>query len=275
MKDLIRISILVAILFVSCEEQMIPIPEAPDATEGRVMIIEEFTGVSCPPCALAIETLNAIIDENKGSILVYGIHAGTQTDPLEDSKYDFRYKDAEVLELNFNPGGKPAASFNRVTLNNGRKTQINHNTWQPIIDVELVKPQVAEILMKSTYDPETRQAQIDLSMIPLEDIDGEISVHMVIAENNLIDPQIKQGTGTVKDFEHNHVMKKSLTGDIQGAFLTENATTGTIYRYSASYTLPDEVNGEWIPENMEIIAFVTAKDRDGEVQQATKIDLVE
>lgn len=275
MKDLIKISIVLAVFFVSCEEQMIPIPEAPEATEGRVMLIEDMTGVTCPPCALAIEVLDAAIEENKGSIVVYGVHGIIQSDPTDDSKYDFRYEDAANLELAFNPPGKPAASFNRISFANGKKTKISHTTWQPIIDAELVKPQVAELLVKSTFDTESRQAQIDLSMIPTEDISGEINVHIVIAESHLIDPQLKQGTGLILDFEHNHVMKKSLTGGIQGSFLTSDATSGTIYRHTASYTLPEEVNGEWIPENMEIIAFVTAQDRDGEVQQAAKIALVE
>jgi len=106
-------------------------------------------------------------------------------------------------------------------------------------------------------------------MIPLEDIGGEINVHVVITESHLIDPQKSQTQGIIKDFEHNHVFKKSLTGGIQGK------GRGEIYRYNESYTLPDEVNGEWIAENMEVIAFVTATDRDGEVQQAAQIHLVE
>lgn len=275
MKNLIKLSILLSVIAMSCEEQMIMIPEAPDATEGRVMLIEDMTGANCPPCHEAILLLDEFILENKGSIILYGVHGIIQSEPIEDSKYDFRYEDAQNLEREFNPPGKPAASFNRITFSNGTKVKINSATWASFIDGELVKPQVAELLVKSTYDSESRQAEIDLSMIPLEDISGEVSVHVVITESHLIDPQKSQSQGVIKDFEHNHVYKKSLTGGIQGSFLATDAQSGEIYRYKASYTLPEEINGEWIPENMEVVAFITASDRNNEVQQAAQVHLTE
>lgn len=277
MKNLIKIAVLIAVISTSCEEQMIPIPEAPQVAEGRVILIEDMTGVNCPPCQGAIVLLEGVIEQNKGSVIVYGVHGKIQSEPIEDSKYDFRYEDAANLERDFNPPGKPAASFNRINIDGvaGKKVKIGFNTWQPYIDAELVKPQVAEVKINSVYNSETRVAEIEVAMIPLEDIDGEINVHVVITESHLIDPQKSQTQGVIKEFEHNHVFKKSLTGGIQGKGLTTDAKSGEIYRYNESYTLPDEDNGEWIAENMEVIAFVTATDRDGEVQQAAQIHLVE
>ena len=54
-----------------------------------------------------------------------------------------------------------------------------------------------------------------------------------------------------------------------------DAIADEIIRKTYTYTVPEEVNGEWIPENMEITAFITSKDRDGEVQQAAQIHLTE
>lgn len=275
MNKLISLAFIViaAFTFFSCEEQMIPIPDRVIAAEGRVMLIEDMTGVSCVPCFGANIILDEVLELNKGSVVIYGIHGNIQTAPKSSSKYDFRYEDAIALELDMNVVGKPSAAFNRTTFSNGGRIKLNSATWQPIIDQELVKPQVAEIKMLSTFDPTTRKTRIDISVIPLEDIDGEINVHVAISESYLLDSQ-DSPTGTIEDYEHSHVYKKSLTG-LQGDFLITDAKADETLRKSYTYTVPEEVNGEWIPENMEITAFITAKDRDGEVQQAAQIHLTE
>jgi len=62
MKNVIKLTILIAIVASACEEQMIPIPEAPEVAEGRVILIEDMTGVNCPPCQGAIVLLDGVID---------------------------------------------------------------------------------------------------------------------------------------------------------------------------------------------------------------------
>lgn len=265
--------VILLLLFTSCEEQMIPIPDRVVAAQGRVMLIEDMTGVNCVPCFNANIILDNIIAANKSSIVIYGIHGKVQSEPIDGSKFDFRYDDAEAAELDFNVVGKPSAAFNRITYSNGRRIKLNSATWQPVIDQELVKPQVAELKMLSTYDEATRTTQIDISAIPLEDINGELDLHVVVSESHLIDSQASPN-GIVFDYDHKHVMKKSLTG-LQGDFLVTDAKADDIIRKTYTYTIPAELNGEWIPENMEITAFITSKDRDGEVQQAAQIHLVE
>jgi len=254
---------------------MIPTPEPPEPV-GRVMLIEDMTGVNCPPCHGAITLVESNMQTYKGSIIAYGIHGNVQSNPISGSKYDFRYPDAAALEANFRIMGKPAASFNRKQFTNGSRAKNNFNTWQAEIDEELQKPHVMDILMQSSYDSETRTADIDISVIPLESMSGSLSLHVVITESHLIDPQKTQISGqpTIDDFEHNHVMKASLTG-LPGKPIGENVAANEIIKETISYTIPAEANGEWIAENMEIIAFVTASDRNDEVQQAAQISLVE
>jgi len=266
----------VAMILLSCNEQPIAIPNAVIPAEGRVILIEDLTGVKCPPCHGASLFLDAQIEAADGAIVVYGIHGDLQSDPHSDSKYDFRYEDAATLEGTFNFFGKPAAAFNRIEFENGLTAQGRWDTWQPFIDAELVKPQVAEIFITPTYDPETRQVEIALGVISLEDILGDVQVHVVITESHLIDPQDSQTSeGKIVDFEHMHVMKESLTsipgGDFLVTDLIKNETETTTY----SYTIPEENNGEWIPENMEIVAYITAVDRENEVQQAAQAHVIE
>lgn len=278
MNQFIKISVLFSFLFLmACEEQCIKIPEAPTPPGGRIMLLEDYTGVNCVPCFGANILIESVLDANPNSIVTFGIHGDLQSEPVSGSTFDFRYPDPFEWETNANIIGKPAGSFNRVTLPNGTKVKSGTNTWQGFIDTELQRAQVAEIKMLSDYDPTSRTTDIDISVIPLEFISGEVYVHVVISESHLIDSQnspAEPPNNIVLDYEHNHVMKSSLTG-LTGAFLASDLQPDEIYRYRVSYTVPDEVNLEWIPENMEITAFVTAADRDGEVQQAFQIHLTD
>lgn len=270
--NLIFIAILFSILFASCEEQMIMIPDPPTPPEGRVMLLEDYTGVNCVPCFGANAFVESVLAANPGSIVTYGVHGDLQSEPITGSKYDFRYEDAFDFEKSADIIGKPSASFNRTTLPNGRKVQLNVSSWQGFIDTELAKEQVVEIRMLSNYDSATRRADIDITVVPKEDISGEVSIHVVMTESHLMDPQ--NSPDGIVEFEHNHVMKASLTG-LTGASLATDLVAGSDYRYSISYTLPEEVNEEWIPENMEVVAFITASDRDDEVLQAFQIHMTE
>ena len=139
-------------LMASCNEQPIAIPDPVIPTEGRVMLLEDLTGVQCVPCHNANLFIEALLEETDGAVVVYGIHGDLQSEPHTESKYDFRYPDATELEVSLDFLGKPSALFNRVIQSNDREAQINPATWQAFVDVELAKPQVMEILLATTYD---------------------------------------------------------------------------------------------------------------------------
>jgi len=272
----ISLSILfISLLLLSCEEQMIPIPDRPISADGRIMLIEDITGVSCVPCHLANVLTNQLLKETNGSVIVYGIHNGTQSTPHSDSKYDFRYPDVVELESTIDYIGQPAGMFNRVMQSNGRIAQSGSSTWQPFIDAELAKPLELEIQMEADFRTDSRTVDIEVVVTPVQDIPGELNLHLVITESHLIDPQATPD-GVVEDYEHNHVMKESLTG-LPGDVLVTNGLTAfqDTDPKNYTYTLPEESNGEWIAENIEIIAFVTSKERNNEVQQAFQIQLIE
>ncbi len=254
----------------SCEEQPIPIPDPVIPAEGRVILLEDLTGVQCVPCHNANLFIEALLEETDGAVVTYGIHGDLQSEPHTESRYDFRYPDAASLEFSVDFLGKPSALFNRVVQNNGREAQTNPATWQAFVDAELSKPQVMEILIETAFDESTRRIDIEVTAIALEDIPGQTSIHMVITESHLFDVQsTPPPDGIVIEYEHNHVMKASLTG-LQGDFLSEGLQQNESIRRTYSYTLPEAFDGEWNPDNIDIVAFVTAADRANEVQQAAQ-----
>ena len=258
----------------SCDEMCTPIPDPVTVPDGRVIMIEELTGVSCTPCAAASAILEDILNNYDGAVVAYGVHGGFQSEPRPDSKYNFVNDDAEELEnylINFS---KPAASFNRTESPDMSIVYVQPASWQAIVDQEVVKPQVADVAIVSTYDQVSRRVDIDISIRSLENITGGVNLVVAISESNLIDPQSAVG-GDIIDFKHKHVLKKLLTSVAGDPIASSGINTGESVQATYSYTIPAEVNGEWIPENMEITAFITADDRNGEIQQAAQIHLTE
>jgi hypothetical protein len=253
----------------SCNEIPTPIPPPIEVPEGRVIMIEELTGVSCTPCAAASAILEEILDNGDGAVVAYGVHGRFQSEPLPDSKYDFRNEDAEELESYLVEFGKPAASFNRTTSNTGSLVYGQPATWQAFVDEELVKPVVANVEISSSYNDASRRLDISVDVRALVDLEGTINVVVAVSESNLIDPQSAPGEA-IPDFKHKHVLKKLLTPVLGDAIASSGMIAGESETAMYSYTIPAELNGEWIPSNMEITAFITAEDRNGEIQQAAQ-----
>lgn len=276
MKFKILFFALVFSTFWSCSEIPTMPPERTITTNRRVILIEDLTGVRCSNCASAQKLIEEQVALSNGRIVVLGIHGIALANPLPDSKYDFRYEDAQALELSYDLVGKPSATFNRVSEGGFTVVEPNANFWQPFIDAELEKPQVAEIEVTSDFSLEDRTTTIEVEVKALSNLDGPIDVHVAIAESHLIDPQDSDIIGAIDDdFEHNHVLKEFLT-DIKGNQLAaDGMTADETLTASFTYVVPAPNNGEWTPENMEIITFITSRDLDGEVLHANQIHLAE
>ena len=274
---------IVAALFVlaSCEEVPVVITSGPGggdttATVQKKVLIEELTGVSCPNCPAGTAALEAILTVFEGRVVSNAIHGQFLAQPTSSSIYDFRYDDARDLENELAPFlGKPAAVVDRVHFEDEDfQTVDNIGRWQSLVSQRLEEKAMVDIRLNVSYNESTRQASVEAEVEAVEDIEGIMRLMVLINESYLIDAQSNQ-TEIIPDYEHNHVMKEMLSA-VQGDILaSEGMEAGEIISRSFSYTVPDEVNGEWIPENMEIISFVTASFFDGEVLQAESAYLKE
>jgi len=103
------------LFFSACEEQMVVIPIDPTITSGKVVLVEELTGVSCPNCPAGSARLEGMLQTFPNNLVVVGIHGGFLAEPVSDSKYDLR-SDAGVHLDQFLKDylGKPSAYFNRL-----------------------------------------------------------------------------------------------------------------------------------------------------------------
>lgn len=272
-----RILIFIAILIATgCTEVPVNIPEfvAPD-TE-KVVLIEELTGVSCPNCPQGALKLKELIDRFPNNVIGVSIHGEFLAEPLDNSKYDFRSETANDLENYLKPiFGKPAAAFNRVQQPNQSEFSISSvDLWGQFVEAELAKPQVLGLSVTTDFDEGTRDLNIDIDIEPLQNVEGDLRISVMLVESHIIDPQ-KDVAVIIDDYEHNHMFRQMLTA-FDGNSLTNNLIANEFFNTSFTHTLPDEDNGLWVAKNMEVVVFISRITPDSkEIFQAAKSYIME
>ena len=270
-------SLIAAAFFSACEERPVVIPEINNDCTNKVILIEELTGVSCPNCPRGTEAVNEILDLFPGKVIVYGVHGDFLSEPQSDSKYDFRSTVAKETEDFLKPWlGKPAASIDRfefIDFTEGEIAIVNLNQWLSRVEDRCQTPQSVDIILTSDFDADTREASISVTAVGVLPVVGELRVNLVITESHLIDVQDGGVLGIIPDYEHNHIMKDRLSA-LSGDFLISDFSVDQSVTKTYTYTLPAEDNGEWLVENMEVIAFVTEGGQQrGPVLHAAQVPL--
>jgi len=273
----LTVLVLLSILFAGCNEEPLAIPDLTDECSEKVLLIEELSGASCGNCPRATQLLKEITTLYPGKLIVYAIHGKEFSEPLAESKYDFRSAVGEELENHLRPWlGKPAAAVDRFLFTEILDDKItNHRTaqWLTMIETRCQTPKSIDLSVASTFDPETRIANISITTQGVLPIEGELRINVVITENHLIDAQDAGQDGVIVDYEHNHVFRDRIT-ELTGDFLVKDLSVDQTSTKNFVYTVPDEANGEWKSGNMEVIAFVTEGDQQrGSVLQAAKTNL--
>ena len=258
MKNIIYL-LVVVFMMISCEEKMVVIPEFEPIDTGKVVYVEELTGVRCPNCPAGSARLESIQHLDPDNVVIVGIHGIDLAKPLDESKYDFRNEDAADLEIFLKDWlGKPSAYFNRERFE----------------ERELEKPQVMEVTIIKSFDPITRVLDVTVAALPLEDLSGEFKVSIMLTESEIIDAQDDQNQ-VLDEYEHNHVLRDVIT-KFDGDTFASQLTKGQAQTKNYTYTIPDDGTGLWVPEHIEIVAFIAnAEGESEEVLQAAKAHLVD
>jgi Outer membrane protein Omp28 len=251
---------IIGLVFFSCKEIAPTIPPLGD----KKVLIEEFTGVRCVNCpagASEIENLKATYGDR---LIVISIHAGDFAPPYSDSKFDFRTTEGVELEKFLGaPLGYPSAVINRKKA--GSSFQAFRSAWPGLIADESNAPSVVSLGFNKTYDVNTRDLNIDIKIIPTENItDARISV--ALTENGIKDQQ-ETPQGKQSDYTHKHVLRKMLS-KFDGDPLSNLAANTAI---SKNYAL--KIPQNWQIENCRIVAFIHKGGEDKKVLQVVELKI--
>lgn len=254
-------------LFASCEENkpLIP-PLGGQATGERKVLIEEFTGVRCVNCPQGseeIENLRTIYGEN---LITVGIHSGSFSSPYPESTIDFRTDAGDAL-IDFLgvPLGYPSAVINRTLPEGKTRLQTSQSTWAGLVQQELDKPNRLNISIDKNFNTTDNQLFINISLLPLENINEELRLSVMLAENNIVNTQLTP-EGKNDDYVHRHNLRAMIT-NFTGDQITEALNTGVVVERTFTFTIPDS----WQTEEVSIIAFVH---QSGDIKEVLQVEEV-
>lgn len=227
--------------------------------QGRVVLLEDFTGQTCPNCPAAHEVIADIIAEHGDAVA-----ATTLYNYFQDVADELPYVTTEAEEIGDYYGGVsfwPQGTVNRKNYGSGvliPKEQYAANT-----EAELAIAPQCNIGLATIYDETTRDLTVTVIIKYTSDVSTANHLSVAICENNIIDFQINE-EGEIPDYVHNHVLRKMLTL-ATGTALSESNLTGRVYIKQFAITLPEE----WVKENLDVIAYVHNFETDNkEVLQA-------
>jgi thiol-disulfide isomerase/thioredoxin len=261
-------------LSIACEE--IP-PTITPCQTNRVVLVEEFTGVSCVNCPMGTEKLAQLSDQNPGKIISVGIHAGYFATPSVSNHYtELRCEDGRALESQYlGPvSSYPSACVNRKMFTGEGALSVDMTKWSGYIGSEKCNRPIANLTVSSTYDDQDSMATVTVEMTPSsyfrDALPEDLAVTVMITESNIIGYQLKP-TGAEQNYVHNHVLRDIITSDYQGDVLIGKGNVLSLQQKTiADYKIP----AEWNPDNCHVVAFIHYKgDGERSVQQAVETHL--
>ncbi len=240
--------------------------------QDKRVLIEEFSGVRCVQCpagSYEIQNLQSIHGER---LVAVSIHAGSLAAPYNQSQYDFRTEEGEKL-LNFLgiPEGFPTGVINRKLFPGQPDLQLETAAaWAGYIASEMEEMAPVALEIDHSWNPLERRLTLRIFTQAFENIDQALNLSVFITESKIIDTQIVPGDGIIDDYEHNHVLRKSLTA-FDGDRIADTLPAGELISKEFSFTLPTN----WKAEDCRLIAFVHLADNDRSVLQAAEKHLIE
>lgn len=256
---------------------------AVETAQSRVVVIEEFTGVSCPPCPQGHKVLKTIEQKYPNNVAILGIQAigPPQTKPLDSTssahpgigtRHDNRTDKGTQISTDVYGGlsSIPIAGINRAV--SGGLLLNDRGNWVSLVDGRIPMAPQANVTVKSTYDAGSRQAVIKVHVAYTGSVTRTQNLTVALVENNVIDAQEGDGTGGYnKDYVHQHVLRDVLTAATGTAILNDKSVKvpGLVYERTFIYN----VDAAWNADNCQLIAFVLNDGADKEVVQGARANL--
>ena len=235
------------------------------------VLVEDFTAHQCGNCPPAGIQLSTLVNAHPDSVVPLAIHAGNLAATNKAFPIDWTCQEGDVfwgdLSLQLNPIGR----VNRVNTEFGQ--ELLPNQWAVWVNEELNRTAAAGIQMIIDADAPENELVIHAHVTWLSEVIGQVSLALLVAENHTSGPQLwyqsadPPGPGLVEDFDHNHVLRGSITG-AYGLVIANNPTAGDTHQVGYNYTW----NDNWAMENAEIVAVLT--DDQGTIIQTAALPIL-
>ncbi len=221
------------------------------AFEKRVLI-EDYTGAWCGWCPRVSYAIELVKQQTDKSVVV-AIHNGNTT---PGNGYDPYHINVNSLANMINLQGYPTAKLNRMTT---WGTPEPNKVSQVIALTNGEKPNLG-LAMSSTVTDGTINLEVRTKFG--KNFSGTKLV-VYITENGLILDQVNYtdyygGADPIPNFEHNHVLRASLTNLLGDPFSNTETVYDNVVTKNFNIPVPAKVSNA---ANMEFVAFVVGTDK--------------
>lgn len=233
---------------VNCMSNLVP----------RKILIEEFSTTQCGNCP-RMHTVLKDIREGREDIALVVHHAGYGQDnytiAASRSYLDFyesnTYAPALMIDRcnladqgaeGYSPAGGSMPSPGPVFAPSSQQ-QV-----EKLINYSLDQPAFVTVNIEDTYNAETRELTVRVYGESVIDLPQTPYINIFVTESGMINYQ----SGGGNDYEHNHAIRDNLTNTWGDVLEITNS------KYDVTYTTT--LNTKWMPENMEVIAFISHYD---------------
>lgn len=240
MKKHISIILLFAVWFSSCDKIETPLQKAPGITgcidtltqivktnigksNYRKVLLEDYTGHTCPNCPRAAETAENLIATYGSSLVVIANHvSNTFAKPKTDTtfKEDFRNEASTAWDnlLGMSNAGLPKGGVNRKT-----PYAQNHTAWSGLVPTALNQPQTAQIDLVTQYDKNTRYLTVKAKTTFKSAWPNNTNLQVILIQDSIVSDQYdnKPPAGATMDpedpirrlnYRFDHIVVGSING---------------------------------------------------------------
>ena len=235
------------------------------------ILIEDFTAHQCGNCPPAGLQLADLVASHPDNIVPLAVHAGGLAGTNDEYPTDWTTPEGDAfwadLEFQLNPIGR----VNRLQT---ESTALLPSQWEETLSPLLSQTPSAGLQMVVDRDETTNDLVLHTHVTWFEGVSGPVKLSLLIAENHIIAPQLwypnvdPPGPGFVEDFEHEHVLRGSVTG-AKGLVVADSPTTGDTQMLTYCY----EWNDAWDVNASDVIAVLT--NESGSVIQTLAVHIVE
>ena len=254
----------------------------------KKVLIEDYTGHTCPNCPEAARELKAIHDIYGDQIIGMAVHVSkTFARPLASNQalafwYDFRTKWGDDWDAFYgiSMAGLPRGMINRIGYQDNSH-KLGKDEWASSVANELKK----EIDFKISIVSDSTSISVSTEVV--KNVNNNFNLVICLTENNIINWQ-KDGQFNIEDYEHNHVLRTVLLDAplsnssvyYQGEEIdnTINIDLNTLEQFNIDYSantaeLGNGNAGGWVKENMGVIAYIY-NTNNYEIQQVEEAHLI-
>lgn len=212
----------------------------------RCVLIEDFTGQNCVNCPKAHETIENIVAQYGDAVIPVSIHAGGFGIAATNTRYTgLMQPEGDIYNDAWGIDEWPKGVVNRSG------GALNHDKWAETVRTEIAKSSPLEIKIEAVIPVASDEISITSTLEPSAYLEGKLQLWVI--ESGIVARQEDKDLGRIENYVHNNVYRASVNG-VGGEDVTLQANIHTTLNHSIA--LRATKTEAWVPDNLEIVAFV-------------------